>query len=158
MNEIIAKRALIFSLILGACIGIAAILPPMIGFALVILMFLSAPTIIIYMKKNEKYLNVINNEESAKLGAIIGFAATIGFFASFAPLVCILKLIFKTYYAYMIPDMLQTALWLFVILVFVIALVFAATNAVSAMGIAWLYSRFEKTPDEENRLDMKIED
>ena len=94
MNETVVKRALIFSLILGAFIGIVSLLPVAIGFALFILMFLSSPIIIIYMKKNEKHLSFINNEQGAILGAIIGFGATIGFFASFSPLVCILKLIF----------------------------------------------------------------
>ncbi len=158
MNETVIKRSMIFALILGACIGVASLIPSIIGFGLFILMFLSAPIVIFYMKKNEKHLSFINNQQGAILGGIIGFCATVGFFASFAPLVCILKLIIKTYYTYMIPDMLTTALWLFFILVFSIALIFAATNATSAMALAWAYSHFEKTPDEDNRLDIKIED
>ena len=158
MKETVLKRAVVFALILGACIGIASLVPAFIGFCLFILMFLSAPVIIIYMKKNEKHLSFINNEQGAILGGIIGFSATIGFFASFSPLVCVLKFLFKNYYSYMIPDMLTSALWLFFVLVFMVALVFGATNSTSAMGLAWFYSHFEKKPDEENRLDITIED
>ena len=158
MNEAVVKRAFIFSLILGAFIGIISLIPQIIGFSLFTLMFLVAPIVIFYMKNNEKYLNFLNNEQGAIFGAIIGFGSTIGFFASFAPLVCILKLIFKSYYSYMIPDMLSSALWLFFVLVFMIALVFAATNAASAMGLTWFYSHFEQAPKDEERLDINIGD
>ena len=158
MNELIIKRASGFSLILGAFIGIVSLIPAVIGFSLFVLMFLMAPIVIIYMKKNEKHIGVLNNEQGAILGAIIGFVSAVGFFASFSPLVCVLKLIFKTYYAYMIPDMLSGALWLFFILVFVVAFIFAATNSASAMGLTWVYSHIEKTPDEQNSIDIKIED
>lgn len=158
MNETVVKRALVFSLILGACIGIASLIPALIGFGIFVLIFLSAPIVIIYMKKNEKYLSFIDNEQGAILGGIIGFASTIGFFCSFAPLVCIFKLIFKNFYSYMIPDMLSDALWLFFVLVFMVALIFAATNATSAMALTWFYSHVEKTPDQENSFDIKIED
>lgn len=158
MNETVTKRAAIFSLILGACIGIASLIPAVIGFSLFVLIFLSAPIVIFYMKKNEKHLSFLTTEQGAIIGAIIGFCSTVGFFASFSPMVCIIKLIYKNYYAYMIPDMFSTALWLFFILAFAVALIFAATNATSAMALAWVYSRFEKAPDEDKRLDIKIED
>ena len=54
--------------------------------------------------------------------------------------------------------MRASALWLFFVVVFMVALVFAATNAASAMGLAWFYSHFEQSPDDEQRLDIKIED
>ena len=49
MNETVAKRAFIFSLILGAFIGVASLIPQIIGFSLFTLIFLSAPMVIIYM-------------------------------------------------------------------------------------------------------------
>lgn len=158
MNEIIIKRAFIFSLILGAFLGILSLIPVIIGFSSFILMFLCAPIIIMYMKKNEKYISFLSNEQAAILGGIIGFGSTIGFFASFSPLVCVVKMIFKSYYAYMMPDMLSGALWLFFLLVFIIAAIFAATNAASSMGLNWVYSHFEKSPEEDEHLDITIED
>ncbi len=158
MNETVIKRAALFALILGACLGILSLIPSIIGFGLMILMIFSGPIVVCYMKKNEKHLSFINNEQGAIMGGVIGFCATIGFFASFSPLVCIMRFMFKNYYTYMIPDMLTTALWLFFVLVFSLALIFAATNAASTMALAWVYSHFEKQPDEDNRLDIKIED
>ncbi len=158
MNEVILKRAFIFSLILGAVVGIASLIPAVVGFALFLLMFLSGPMIIIYMKKNEKYISFLNNEQGAIIGAVIGFGATVGFFASFSPLVCVIKLIIKTYYTYAIPDMLSEALWLYLILVIALAAIFAATNSASSMGLTWVYSHLEKSPEEQDRLDITIED
>jgi len=158
MNEIIVKRASLFSLILGAFMGVLSILPSLVGFAIFFLMLFCAPTVIIYMKKDEKYLGFLNYNQSAILGGIIGFVATIGFFAAFAPLVCTIKMIIKTYYAYMIPDMLSSALWLFVVIVFFVAFIFAMTNSASALGLAWIFARFKKKPKEEDGLDITIED
>jgi len=111
------------------------------------------------MKKNEKHLGIINTEQGAILGGIIGFCSTIGFFVIFTPMVCIIRLIMRNYYAYMIPDMLKEAIWLFFIIVFIVSFVFAATNAASAMGVSWIFSHTEKTPvDENSQIDIEIKD
>ena len=159
MNSVVSKSALLFALILGAFLGIISVIPQLIGICLFALSFLCAPIIIIYMKNKEKHLGIISTENGAKLGAIIGAASTIGFFVTFSPLVCIVKLIFRSYYAYALPDTLKEALWLFFIIVGMVALIFAATNSATGMGCAWLYSTFEKQPEEpEAHLDIKIED
>ena len=98
MNQIVVKRAAIFSLILGAALGLLALFPSVIGFSLFIVAFLSSAIVILYMKKNEKHLGIINNEQGAILGGIIGFFSGVGFFASFSPMVCILRMIFKEKY------------------------------------------------------------
>ena len=158
MNLLIAKRALLFSLIFGAFVGLVSLIPALIGLCLFVIAFLSAPIIILFMKKNDKHLGIINNEQGAILGGIAGFFTSVGFFISFSPMVCILKLIIKSYYAYMIPDMIKDALWLFVIVVLMVALVYAATNAASGMGVAWLMSHFEKVSDTtDNAIDIEID-
>ena len=159
MNELIIKRASIFSLILGAFIGIASIIPPFIGLAIFILSFLSSPLVISYMRKNERFVSFLTNQEGAILGGIIGLFATFGFFATFCPLVCIIKLIFKKYYAYMIPDVLSSALWLFVVIVVMVGLIFAMTNSATGMATTWVMGYFIKQPqDSEARLDIEIND
>ncbi len=159
MNEIIVKKTAIFSLIIGFLSGIVALIPPFIGLVLFFLVILIGPFVILLMKKNDRHLGIINEEQGAILGGIVGFFSTVGFFLSFSPCVCILHLIFKKYYSYMIPDMLTGALWLFFILIFMVAGVFAATNAASAMGLAWIISRIEKKPDNyDANIDIKIED
>ena len=74
-------------------------------------------------------------------------------------MVIILHLIFKTYYSYAIPYIIQEALWLFLIIVFMVSIIFAMTNAASGMGVAFVLNRFAKKPNEYDApLDIKIED
>ena len=50
-------------------------------------------------------------------------------------------------------------MWLFFVIVFMVALIFAMTNSALAMGIVWLLSKIEQKPqDYDARLDIKIED
>lgn len=159
MNQLIAKRTTIFALILGAVIGLLSLFPFLIGLCISVLAFFSSVIVMIYMKKDEKHVSYLTNEQSAIMGGVIGFFATIGFFVAFSPMVCILKLIFKKYYSYMIPDMLHDALWLFFVVVIMVALIFAMTNSATGMGINWFFGQIEKKPENlDARLDIKIED
>lgn len=159
MNQLIAKRTAIFALILGALIGLASLLPFLIGFSLFILAFFSSVIVMVYMKKDEKHLSFLTNEQGAIMGGIIGFFATVGFFLTFSPMVCILRMIFKTYYSYMIPDMLHDAMWLFFVVVIMVGFIFALTNSATGMGVSWFFNQIEKKPENSDaRLDIKIED
>jgi len=160
MNQLIIKRASIFSLILGSVLGLIALFPAAIGFVIFILGFLSSILVILYMKKNEKHLGIIDNEQGAILGGFIGFFSGVGFFASFTPMVFILKLIFKdAYYSYAIPYILNDAFWLFLVIVFMVSLIFALTNSAAGMLAAFLLSKIENKPkDYDAPLDIKIED
>ena len=160
MNQLIVKRASIFSLILGAILGLIALFPSIIGFALFTVGFLASIIVILYMKKNEKHLGIIDNEQGAILGGIIGFFTGIGFFASFSPMVCILRLIFKEkYYSYAIPDIVTEAFWLFVIIVIMVSVIFALTNSATGMATAFMLNKIEEKPkDYDAPLDIKIED
>ena len=129
------------------------------GISIFVLAFFSSVFVIIYMRKDEKYVAFLDSQQGAIMGALIGFFESIGFFVTFCPMVCILHLIFKSYYSYMIPDMLQDALWLFVVVVLMVGLIFALTNSATGMGVAWVMSYFEKKPENfDARLDIKIED
>ena len=159
MNQVIAKRTAIFSLILGAFIGLLSLFPFLIGFCLFMLAFFSSVIIMLFMRKNEKHIAYLTNEQGAIMGGIIGFFTTIGFFITFAPMVSIIHLIFKKYYSYMIPDMLTSALWLFFVIVFMVALIFALTNSATGMGTAWLLGNIQQKPQHHDApLDIKIED
>lgn len=159
MNQLIAKRTALFALILGAVIGLFSLFPFFIGLCLFVLSFLSSTIIMLYMKKNEKHISYLTNEQGAIMGGIVGFFATVGFFIAFSPMVCILKLIFKNYYAYMIPDMLKDAMWLFFVLVFMVAIIFALVNSATGMGTTWILNYIQKEPENiDARLDIKIEE
>lgn len=160
MNQIIIKNASIFSLIFGAIMGIAALLPFLIGYVLFILVFFSSIAVILYMKRNDKHLGIIDTQQGAVLGGIIGFLSCVGFFLSFSPMVCILKLILKErYYAYAIPDAFSMGIWLLLIIILMVGSLFAMTNSVSGMGLAWILSHIEQKPqDSDARLDIEIND
>ncbi len=159
MNQLIAKRTAIFSLILGAIAGLVSLLPFLIGISLFLLAFFSSVVVMLYMKKDEKHISYLTNEQGAIMGGLIGFFSTIGFFLTFSPMVCILHLIFRNYYSYMIPDMLKDALWLFVVVVVMVAAIFALTNSATGMGLCWILSHIEKEPENiDARLDIKIEE
>ena len=160
MNQIVVKSAAIFSLILGAALGLLALFPSVIGFSLFIVAFLSSAIVILYMKKNEKHLGIINNEQGAILGGIIGFFSGVGFFASFSPMVCILRMIFKEkYYSYAIPDIISDAFWLFVVIIVMVSIIFALTNSATGMATAFMLGKIEEKPqDYDAPLDIKIED
>ncbi len=159
MSQFVVKRAIIFSLILGALFGLLALLPMLIGLVIFIFGFFSSVIIILYMKRNEKHLSFLTNEQGAILGGIIGFFATVGFFVSFCPMVCIIHSIFKSYYSYAIPEMLSLGLWLFFVIVFMTAIIFAMTNSATAMGLTFILGQIEKKPDDYDApLDIKIED
>lgn len=159
MNQLIAKRTAFFALIFGAIIGLVSLFPFFIGFCLFILSFFSSTLVMLYMKKDQKHVAYLTNEQGAIMGGLIGFFATVGFFITFSPMVCILKLIFKKYYAYMIPDMLHDAMWLFFVLVFMISVIFALINSATGMGTTWVLNHIEKEPENlDARLDIKIEE
>lgn len=144
----ISKKALVFAIILGAVIGIVSVIPIFIGLSFFILTLLSAPIVMIFMR-TKGLLYTLDAKKSALVGALIGASAIIGFFFTFSPLVCIVKLIFKSYYAYMLPQMITSAMWLFFAVIFMVAFVFALTNSATAMGVNWLYSYIESLDNKE---------
>ena len=56
MNQLIIKRAVLFSLIFGACIGLVSSIPFLIGISIFVLAFFSSVFVILFMRKDEKYV------------------------------------------------------------------------------------------------------
>ena len=159
MNEILIKRTILFSLILGALIGLISTIPSMIGFSIFVMSFFTSVIVIFYMKRNEKYLGYINNQQGTILGGIIGFFSGVGFFITFCPMVCVLHLIFKNYYSYGIPDVLKDAFWLFIVIVLMVSGIFAILNCATGMAVACILEKVEKKPENSDTpLDIKIND
>ncbi|MCD7740535.1 MAG: hypothetical protein LUH11_04220 [Candidatus Gastranaerophilales bacterium] len=132
------------SLITGAMIGILPLIPPLIWIAFLAVMFLSAPFMIIYLKK----LNLINKfeiEESLVIGSISGAFAFLGFAVVYFPAALILYLIFK----------IQSFLWIKVMftnfgflisMIILITLLSALLNMFSGFLTVYLckYNKSEK--------------
>ena len=162
MNQIIIKKAIIFSLILGGCLGLALHIPSYTfqGLILMILLFLSPVFIILYMKKDEKHLNYIDNREGAILGGIIGFFVTLGAFISFIPMAYIIYFInHNSYFGSLVHNFIGEALWLLIIVVAITCVIFAFTNSACGMGLAFVLKFFEKQPEEKDApIDIEIND
>ena len=162
MNQIIVKKAIIFSLIFGACLGLIWHIPSytLLGLALTILMFFSSVFVILFMKKDKKHLSFIDNKEGAILGGIAGFFATIGTFVSFTPLAYIFYLINRSYYfGSLIHTFISETLWLFFVIVIMTGIIFAFTNASTGMGLAYILNFFEKKPENSDaQIDIEIND
>lgn len=159
MNILILKKAAILALILGAGVAIVALIPFFIIYIVLFMSFFTAPTVMIYMKKNN-LLGILDMQQSAFLGGAIGFASTLGFFVVFTPLVLIVHLIFKNYYTYGLQYFITfSALWLFVIILFMVAGLLGLTNAVGAMGTNYIYNQIEKLPEgADEHVDIKIDE
>ena len=172
MNQIIIKKAAIFSVMLGCFLAFISIVvhflsgltssssmsSQFLGFILFVMSFFSSIIVTCYMKKNEKHLSYLTNEQGAILGAIIGFCATIGFFLIFTPLISILHLLMKIS-TYGITDMFSMGAWLFFVIIFILALIIAATNSVTGMGFIYATNKLSQKPENiDARLDIKIED
>jgi len=162
MNQTIITKTAVFSLIFGACLGLAWHIPSYTiqGFILFILLFLSSVFVILYMKRNEKHLSFIDNRDGAVLGGISGFFSTLGAFLSFVPMAYILYFInHGNYFGSLIHNFVHEAFWLLVIVVIMAAFIFALTNAASGMGLAYILKFFEKKPDENSTgIDIEIND
>ena len=162
MNELIVKKTAIFSLIFGACLGLAWHIPSytIIWLIVTTLMFLSSVFVILYMKKNEKHLAFIDNREGAILGGISGFFTTIGTFVSFTPMAYILYLInHNNYYGSLVHTFITETLWLYLIIIVVISFTFAFTNAATGMSLAYILNYFEKKPENsDSQIDIEIND
>ena len=168
MNTIIGKKAAIYSLILGAALAILGSFNFLIGLIVFIMGLLCAQIILIYMKKTDQ-IGFLDNQQAATLGAICGFCSTISYFIIFTPLTLIfLKLaplvnklipfVSSYHYAYGLQYLVRfDALWLFAVIIIMIGIVSALTNATTAMGAIFALSQFEKKPEDIEEIDINIE-
>lgn len=162
MNELIIKKTIMFSLIFGACLGLAWYIPSytILWLILTVLLFLSSVFIILYMKKNERHLSFIDNRQGAILGGIAGFFTTIGAFISFTPMGYILYLIkHNDYYGSLVHTFVSETFWLYLIVIIMTSLIFAFTNAATGMTLAYILSFIEKKPENsDSQIDIEIND
>lgn len=168
MNSLIAKQAAIYSLILGAILAIFGSFNFLIGLVTFALALFCAPAVILYLKKTNK-IGFLENQQAAALGGLCGFCSTISFFIVFTPLTLIflklaplvnkvLPFIGGYHYAYGLQYLVRfDSLWLFFIIIIMLAIVCALTNSTTAMGAVFLLAQFEKRPDDIEEIDINIE-
>ena len=131
MNKTILKQAAFLSIFLGAALGVITVIPFLGDIAFWILMCLSAAAVILFMTKLEM-LSVKSVQESAVLGAIIGFISFIGFSVLYILLIIALAKFFPIYPNYGVSMALSNASFgLIIVLVIFMAVLCATINAFS---------------------------
>lgn len=131
MNKTILKQVCLLSIFLGAVLGFVTVIPFIGQIAFWILMCLSSTAVILFMTKFEM-LEIQSVQESAVLGAIIGFISFIGFSILYIPAIVILAKFFQFYPNYGVSLALSNAsLGLIIVLVIFMGVLSATINAFS---------------------------
>lgn len=137
----IIKKALIFSAIFGAGLAILALIPALMPvITLFILPFLSAIIIFATLRFTEKNIN-FKMMEYAVFGGSIGGICGFSFLIIFAPLVLLIHLIFKNYYAYGINYLNFFVAFIFII---TISAIFLITNAGGGLLAGFIMQQIDK--------------
>lgn len=156
MNKSILKKISLLSLFLGAALGVITAIPYIGDIAFWILMCVSSTIVIIFMTKLEM-LKINSVQESAVLGAIIGFVAFIGFSVFYMPLIIALAKLLQIYPNYGVSMALSNASFgLITVLVIFMGVLSATINAFSGFltyyGIDFFQMLNQKDEDEHFKL------
>lgn len=140
MNKSMIKLLCVFAIFTGGILAILALLPFLMPYILIALLFLISPFMLFYLKK----LNIIKSFEVDKsmiFGAISGACASLGFCIIYIPIAFILNLIFKIQ-SYIWAKAVFVSFGGLLTVVFTIAFVCAIFNAFSGFVVAHFYQKF----------------
>ena len=161
MNMIILKQIAVLSAIAGAVLG-AVSLVPYVAYVtfLIAFAFLSA-FLISYLKKND-LIGIINTQEGAIYGAVIGIVSFAAYLAVLAPIASIIGLIFKNYplgfFGYLFNNIGSFFFATLPLAGFAI-LMSALFNGFTGLVTAWVYeliTGIKKENNENNSIDFEI--
>lgn len=113
---------------LGWCSALLPIIPFICNFSFFALIVLSAPIILVYMKKLDM-IGILDIRQGAMYGAIIGFISFVAFSVSFVPLATIIGFIYKGSYYLGVSLLFRTGFFVLIMMVFFVALLAALMNA-----------------------------
>ncbi len=129
MNKVILKYLSFCSLAIGAILGILAAIPYIGGIALFSVLLLSAPLVILFLIMAGK-MDLTTPKDSIISGAITGFCANITFSFAYSIVVALIYLLFKYTNNYFLTAMIiNSPIWLFIIIVLFVGVLTATTNA-----------------------------
>lgn len=131
MNKVILKHLSLYSLFAGLIFGVFAAIPYIGGLALFAVLFLSAPVVMLFLIMAGKY-DLTTGKDSIINGAISGFFANITFAFAYCTFVALLYVIFKfTTNYFLTAAIMNSPIWLLVVLILFIGVLTATTNAFS---------------------------
>lgn len=137
INKELLKVLSIFSIIIGAILGVLPLIPALTGIAFFLLLFIVSPFILIYFK-HIKIIENYNMEKCLIIGAISGAIACVGFTLIYFPIAFILQLIFKIN-SFIWIKVLFTNIGFVIPMVFFTSIISAISNSFSAFLIAYYF-------------------
>ena len=156
IKQLLLKQMGMLSSVLGLVLGVITIIPFICNFSFFALIVLSAPIILVYMKKLDM-IGILDIRQSAMYGAIIGFISFVAFSVSFVPLATIIGFIYKGSYYLGVSLLFRTGFFVLIMMVFFVALLAALMNAFSGLVTIYVYNQLEQKP-EVSKTDINIEE
>ena len=156
IKQLLLKQMGMLSSVLGLVLGVITIIPVICNFSFFALIVLSAPIILVYMKKLDM-IGILDIRQGAMYGAIIGFISFVAFSVSFVPLATIIGFIYKGSYYLGVSLLFRTGFFVLIMMVFFVALLAALMNAFSGLVTIYVYNQLEQKP-EESKTDINIEE
>ena len=156
IKQLLLKQMGMLSSVLGLVLGVITIIPFICNFSFFALIVLSAPIILVYMKKLDM-IGILDIRQGAMYGAIIGFISFVAFSVSFVPLATIIGFIYKGSYYLGVSLLFRTGYFVLIMMVFFVALLAALMNAFSGLVTIYVYNQLEQKP-EESKTDINIEE
>lgn len=156
IKQLLLKQMGMLSSVLGLVLGVITIIPFICNFSFFALIVLSAPIILVYMKKLDM-IGILDIKQGAMYGAIIGFISFVAFSVSFVPLATIIGFIYKGSYYLGVSLLFRTGFFVLIMMVFFVALLAALMNAFSGLVTVYVYNQLEQKP-EESKTDINIEE
>ena len=156
IKQLLLKQMGMLSSVLGLVLGVITIIPFICNFSFFALIVLSAPIILVYMKKHDM-IGILDIRQGAMYGAIIGFISFVAFSVSFVPLATIIGFIYKGSYYLGVSLLFRTGFFVLIMMVFFVALLAALMNAFSGLVTIYVYNQLEQKP-EESKTDINIEE
>lgn len=156
IKQLLLKQMGMLSSVLGLVLGVITIIPFICNFSFFALIVLSAPIILVYLKKLDM-IGILDIRQGAMYGAIIGFISFVAFSVSFVPLATIIGFIYKGSYYLGVSLLFRTGFFVLIMMVFFVALLAALMNAFSGLVTIYVYNQLEQKP-EESKTDINIEE
>ena len=156
IKQLLLKQMGMLSSVLGLVLGVITIIPFICNFSFFALIVLSAPIILVYMKKLDM-IGILDIRQGAMYGAIIGFISFVAFSVSFVPLATIIGFIYKGSFYLGVSLLFRTGFFVLIMMVFFVALLAALMNAFSGLVTIYVYNQLEQKP-EESKTDINIEE
>lgn len=131
MDKVVLKSLALLSLLVGAIFGVFAAIPYIGGLSLFAVLFLTAPIVMLLLIMAGK-LDLTTPKASIINGALVGFFGNITFSFAYSVVVALLYLTIKFTTNYFLTAMIiNSPVWLLIIIVLFIGILTAVTNAFS---------------------------